>query len=138
MATGGLGRGNRISRVKNKKSCGSRGGAECAEKSFCRGRSLCLGEWVNLALGIHHYATGLARYPEVIRGLAAYNAGTTRVDRWSTSPLNGQLRPAAHARDPLDDVDIFVERIPFVETRDYVRAIVRNQAVYRMIYGDKR
>ncbi len=93
---------------------------------------------VNLALGIHHYATGLARYPEVIRGLAAYNAGTTRVDRWSTSPLNGQLRPAEHARDPLDDVDIFVERIPFVETRDYVRAIVRNQAVYRMIYGDKR
>jgi soluble lytic murein transglycosylase len=92
---------------------------------------------VNLALGIHHFVTGLARYPEVIRGLAAYNAGTTRVDRWSTSPFNGKLRTAEHARDPLDDVDIFVERIPFVETRDYVRAIVRNQAVYRMIYGER-
>jgi soluble lytic murein transglycosylase-like protein len=90
---------------------------------------------VNLALGIHHFVTGLARYPELIRGLAAYNAGTTRVDRWSTSPLNGKDRATEHARDPLDDVDIFVERIPFVETRDYVRAIVRNQAVYRMVYG---
>lgn len=93
---------------------------------------------VNLALGIHHFVTGLARYPEVIRGLAAYNAGTTRVDRWSTSPLNGKLRTADHARDPLDDVDIFVERIPFVETRDYVRAIVRNEAVYRMVYGREK
>jgi soluble lytic murein transglycosylase len=93
---------------------------------------------VNLALGIHHFVTGLARYPDVIRGLAAYNAGTTRVDRWSTSPLDGKLRTAEHARDPLDNVDMFVERIPFVETRDYVRAIVRNRAVYQMIYGEKQ
>ena len=93
---------------------------------------------VNLELGIHHFVSGLARYPEPIRALAAYNAGTTRVDRWSMSPLDGKLRTADHARDPLDEVDIFVERIPFVETRDYVRAIVRNQAVYRMIYGAQK
>jgi soluble lytic murein transglycosylase len=91
---------------------------------------------VNLALGIHHFVSGLARYPEPIRALAAYNAGTTRVDHWSMSPLSGKLRTAEHARESLDEVDIFVERIPFVETRDYVRAIVRNQAVYRMIYGE--
>jgi soluble lytic murein transglycosylase len=92
---------------------------------------------VNLELGTHHFVAGLARYPEPIRGLAAYNAGTSRVDHWSVSPLNGKDRAAEHARDPLDAVDIFVERIPFVETRDYVRAIVRNQAVYRMIYGGR-
>ncbi len=92
---------------------------------------------VNLALGMHHFATVLARYPEVARGVAAYNAGVSRVDQWSMAPLSGKRRPAAHARDPLDDVDMFVERIPFVETRDYVRAIVRNEAVYAMIYGNQ-
>jgi len=93
---------------------------------------------VNLTLGIYHFAAGLTRYPELERGLAAYNAGTTRVDRWTLAPLDGKTRTADRVREPLDDVELFVERIPFVETRDYVRAIVRNQAVYRMIYGEKR
>ncbi|HEY3935592.1 MAG TPA: transglycosylase SLT domain-containing protein [Gemmatimonadales bacterium] len=90
---------------------------------------------VNLAFGIHHFAAALRRYPEVVRGVAAYNAGTSRVDSWTISPLNGQRRSADHVRDPIDDPDLFVERIPFVETRDYVRAIIRNEAVYRMLYG---
>jgi soluble lytic murein transglycosylase len=93
---------------------------------------------VNLALGVHHFAGALGRYPEVERSLAAYNAGTSRVDRWSTSALNGTLRTADRARDAIGDVEIFVERIPFVETRDYVRAILRNRAVYQMIYGEVR
>ena len=90
---------------------------------------------VNLTLGIYHFAANLTRYPELERGLAAYNAGTTRVDRWTMAPLDGKTRTAERIRDPLDDVELFVERIPFVETRDYVRAIIRNQAVYRMIHG---
>ncbi|MGH7593598.1 MAG: lytic transglycosylase domain-containing protein, partial [Gemmatimonadales bacterium] len=90
---------------------------------------------VNLVLGIHHFAVSLERYPEIERALAAYNAGTARVDRWSASPLDGKLRAPDHARDPIGDIEMFVERIPFVETRDYVRAIIRNEAVYRMLYG---
>lgn len=90
---------------------------------------------VNLPLGIHHFATGMNRFPELERSLAAYNAGTSRVDRWTATPLNG--KPPAAVRDPVADIDIFVERIPFVETRDYVRAIIRNRAVYRMIYGER-
>lgn len=93
---------------------------------------------VNLTLGVYHFAAGLTRYPELERGLAAYNAGTTRVDRWTMSPLNGRLRSADHVGDPVDDIEIFVERIPFVETRDYVRAIIRNDSVYRMLYGGKK
>ena len=93
---------------------------------------------VNLILGVHHFAVALSRYPEIERGLAAYNAGIARIDRWSMSPLDGRLRTADHVRDPLDNIEIFVERIPFVETRDYVKAILRNEAVYRMLYGEKR
>ena len=29
---------------------------------------------------------------------------------------------------------MFIERIPFVETRDYVRLVQRNADIYRMLY----
>ena len=93
---------------------------------------------VNLTLGIYHFAANLTRYPELERGIAAYNAGTSRVDRWTLAPLDGKTRTADKVRDQLDDVELFVERIPFVETRDYVRQVMRNQAVYRMVYGTPR
>ena len=89
---------------------------------------------VNLSLGMRHFAEAVARYPEVERAMAAYNAGTSRVDHWSQTPLDGNGRAAEHTRDPLDDVEVFVERIPFVETRDYVRSVFRNLSVYRMLY----
>jgi soluble lytic murein transglycosylase len=33
-----------------------------------------------------------------------------------------------------DDPEVFVERIPYDETRDYVRILLRNQAMYRSLY----
>ena len=54
--------------------------------------------------------------------LAAYNAGSNRVDDWL-----GQGK----YRDPQE----FVESIPFTETREYVQAILRNANVYRQLYG---
>jgi soluble lytic murein transglycosylase len=93
---------------------------------------------VNLPFGIYHFAANLTRYPELERGVAAYNAGMSRVDRWTMAPLSGQSRTADQVRDSIDDVELFVERIPFVETRDYVRQVIRNEAVYRMIYGARR
>ena len=53
--------------------------------------------------------------------LAAYNAGESRVEKWSTK---------VGANDP----EVFTERIPFVETRDYVRTILRNRAYYQALY----
>jgi soluble lytic murein transglycosylase len=35
----------------------------------------------------------------------------------------------------VDDPEIFVERIPFAETRDYVRIVLRNRDLYRALYG---
>jgi soluble lytic murein transglycosylase len=54
--------------------------------------------------------------------LAAYNAGTDRVEAWLA---NGKYRDAAE----------FVESIPFTETREYVQAVLRNATVYRQLYG---
>ena len=63
--------------------------------------------------------TAVARF---VSWLREYNAGASRVTRWSRRP---------GASDP----EQFAEWIPFVETRDYVRAVVRNRAVYEGLYG---
>ena len=52
--------------------------------------------------------------------LAAYNAGPGNVLEWI---------------EVSDDLDIFVESIPFWESRTYIRNIYINLAAYRRIYG---
>ena len=75
---------------------------------------------INLQLGIRHLEAFISRY-EAPYALAAYNAGESRLRRWLRRP---------GARDP----ELFVERIPFTETRDYVRIVLRNRAMYRALY----
>ncbi|MEO5800100.1 MAG: transglycosylase SLT domain-containing protein [Gemmatimonadales bacterium] len=90
---------------------------------------------VNLALGMRHFGAAMKRYPDIERALAAYNAGGTPVDRWSATPLDGRVRSGEAIRAPIGDIELFVERIPYVETRDYVRIIIRNYAMYQLLYG---
>ena len=80
---------------------------------------------VNLQLGTSHLAAATRQYSDVVKVLAAYNAGNSRVERWS--------RKASASKDP----EIFAEQIPFVETRDYVRIVQRNAEMYRVLYGLK-
>ncbi len=75
----------------------------------------------NIKLGTAHLSGLVRKYPDVVKTLAAYNAGESRVEKWSTK---------AGASDP----EVFTERIPFVETRDYVRIILRNRAYYQALY----
>jgi soluble lytic murein transglycosylase len=63
----------------------------------------------------------MQRYTDPVRALAAYNAGESRVERWA-------------AQKGTEDPEVFTERIPFVETRDYVRAILRNYLYYSRLY----
>jgi soluble lytic murein transglycosylase len=77
---------------------------------------------VSLQLGTTHLADLLSGYTDDGRALAAYNAGRSRVERWA------KKRGAS-------DAEMFVERIPFRETRDYVRIIQRNRELYASLYG---
>ena len=77
---------------------------------------------VNLQLGMIHLEELLERQDHPEHVLAAYNAGASRVIRW---------KDKAGAGDP----EIFTERIPYVETRDYVRIILRNEELYRALYA---
>lgn len=76
---------------------------------------------VNVRLGVAHLAPLLRAQPDVAYALAAYNAGETRVARW------GRKRGAG-------DPELFTERIPFDETRDYVKSILRGRELYRALY----
>jgi soluble lytic murein transglycosylase len=77
---------------------------------------------VSLELGTAHLSSSLKRNTPPERALAAYNAGASRVTRWL-------------ARPGTDDAELFTEWIPFTETRDYVRVVLRNAAVYRALYN---
>ena len=78
---------------------------------------------VNLELGTRYFRGMVDKFGGSFeQALAAYNAGSDRVDEWMGQ---GKYRDAAE----------FVESIPFTETREYVQAIMRNASVYRQLYG---
>lgn len=55
-------------------------------------------------------------------GLAAYNAGPRVARRWLE-------------RFPVEDADAFVERIPYKETRLYVKKVLKNYTIYKTLNG---
>ena len=77
---------------------------------------------LNIQLGTHYFKSMVTQFNgQVEYALAAYNAGSNRVEDWLQ---NGYYR----------DVPEFVESIPFTETREYVQAIMRNSRVYQRLY----
>lgn len=78
---------------------------------------------VNIELGSHHLARLLDRYQDR-RPLAAaaYNAGENRVDRWVKD---------GHGLD----MDVWIEKIPFRETRNYVKNVLAFTQVYAQLTG---
>lgn len=80
---------------------------------------------VNLALGTAHLAELIRRYEgSLAEALAAYNAGVHRLERWKRR-FQGM------------EEDEFIEAIPFAETRTYVKRVLRNKALYEMLYASR-
>jgi soluble lytic murein transglycosylase len=53
-------------------------------------------------------------------GLAAYNAGPHNARSWLK-------------RFPYDDPDVFIERIPYKETRLYIKKVLKNYTIYKTL-----
>ena len=82
---------------------------------------------VNLLIG-QHYIRYLSEKPYIggnlVHLLAAYNAGPGNLRNWQ--------RRFAQVNDPL----LFIEKIPFKETRHYVKQVMANYLIYQaMLYG---
>jgi len=76
----------------------------------------------NIELGTYYFKglVNLTGEPEY--ALAAYNAGEDRIALWKSERT-------------YEEIPELVESIPFSETRDYVQIVLRNAALYRMIYA---
>ena len=95
-------------------------GKETARKNGIeyRGRWTLMDPAKNIALGTSYLAEMLARFDNNrVLATAAYNAGPHRVERWL--PDRAGL-PAA----------VWVESIPFTETREYVRRVLSAETVF--------
>lgn len=81
---------------------------------------------VNVRLGIEYLNHLLVSFNHnMVYALAAYNAGPTKVRQWVA------LRSNMH---PLE----FIESIPYTETRNYVKKVLRNYAIYLSLYDDQK
>ena len=76
----------------------------------------------NINIGTKYLSTLLTQYGNIEVALAAYNAGIGTVNNW----IEKQVIQA-------DGSDI--ENIPYKETNNYVRKILRDYGVYNELYG---
>jgi len=77
----------------------------------------------NLGFGIAYLALLGDRFAESAEALAAYNAGPAAAAAWARAGAGLSL-------------DEWVEGIPFRETRQYVRAVMADWAVYRRMLDE--
>ncbi len=77
-------------------------------------------EEINIYLGIKYFGELLKKYKKVEYAIAAYNAGENAVDLW--------------LKNDYKDVDEFIEDIPYRETKNYVKKVLRTYYIMRSLY----
>lgn len=79
----------------------------------------------NISIGSRYLADLIKKSDGSIHlALAGYNAGPKRVDIWT-------------ARYPTSDPVLFIDLIPYRETREYVASVLRNYYWYRRLHAEK-
>ncbi|MCX7990675.1 MAG: lytic transglycosylase domain-containing protein [Proteobacteria bacterium] len=75
----------------------------------------------NIDIGVRYLAFLLKKFKNKETAICAYNAGEHNVEKW----LNNGYK----------DIDEFIENIPFLETRGYVKKVMRSYYIYKGLYG---
>jgi soluble lytic murein transglycosylase len=78
----------------------------------------------NLELGTAYLAGLLRQFGDPRLAVAAYNAGPARVREWWAARRS-------------DDVEVWVEQIPYTETRGFVKRVMLSWDEYRRLYGSQ-
>ncbi|AKV04784.1 Soluble lytic murein transglycosylase precursor [Labilithrix luteola] len=76
---------------------------------------------VSIGLGTRLLTKLRAKHVHPALAIGAYNAGSGAVDRWITARGS-------------EDLDVFVELIPYDETRNYIKRVLSSQAAYAYLY----
>jgi hypothetical protein len=77
----------------------------------------------NIRVGSEFLGQLINNFGSVELALAAYNAGPLVVKDWQK-------------RYPTENIDLFVEMIPYSETREYVRLVGRNYRIYQALISE--
>ena len=77
---------------------------------------------VNICLGTKYISNLIKKYNSIELAITAYNAGIGNVDTW--------IKEGTIKKDGSD-----IENIPFKETNNYVRKILRDYKLYKEIYN---
>lgn len=75
---------------------------------------------LNIKAGVKYLSWLLKRFRNIYHAIAAYNAGERRVVEWIKNGYKND--------------DEFVEDIPFLETRNYVKKVIRSYFIYKNLY----
>lgn len=86
----------------------------------------------NIQMGTLYLSRLITKYQgHVPLALAAYNAGPARIDRWLK--LRPSLKALASSRSSAPEDEIWIDELPYPETMIYVKSILRNILMYRML-----
>lgn len=81
---------------------------------------------VNVPLGCHYLAVLRGQFPDnPLLAIPGYNAGGGAPKKWI-------------AERGADDFDVWVERIPYEETRNYTKRVIGSMAAYEFLYTRDR
>lgn len=87
---------------------------------------------VNIRFGAYYLSSLIQRLDDnSLVAAFAYNGGITRVRRW----ISNSCKELGFAKNELP-MDLFLETVPFEETREYGRKIVSASAMYGWLYYD--
>jgi soluble lytic murein transglycosylase len=75
---------------------------------------------INIAIGSHYLRDLVNRFDHPVYATAAYNAGPSRVVTWRDRFPN--------------DMTIWIESIPFNETRNYVKSVLAYSQIYAILH----
>ena len=82
----------------------------------------------NLQVGTVYLKRLMKKFKSIPLSLAAYNAGPSRAKKWLKDRVGGQNLSSA----------MFVESIPYKETREYVKTVMLGASFYSIILGKNK
>ena len=87
---------------------------------------------INLQMGTSYVARMIKQFGgNVPMGLAAYNAGPAKMQLFVKARPEVEVQMSQYSSEPLDE--IWFDELPWSETSFYVKAILRNTILYRLL-----
>ena len=85
----------------------------------------------NIQFGTYYLKNMISRLEnDYLHGFFAYNAGITRVRRWLNTSILGFGKKSNMPSD------LFLETLPYTETREYGRKLVTSSIMYKTLYSE--